>query len=86
MAAIVVKEDFQKIAIIVQFHRKKAGLSRIQLAEIAGVGKTVIYDIENGKASVRFETLQKVFSVLNISILLDSPLMNQLKEIANEES
>jgi len=31
---------------IVLFHRKQSGLSRDQLAVLAGVGKTVIYDIE----------------------------------------
>ncbi len=86
MAVNLNSDNLQKIASIVHFHRKQARLSRIQLAEIAGVGKTVIYDIENGKTSVRFETLQKIFSVLNISIQLDSPLMHQLKEIANEKS
>jgi HTH-type transcriptional regulator/antitoxin HipB len=31
---------------IVGFHRKQSGLTRQQLADLAGVGKTVIYDIE----------------------------------------
>ncbi len=38
---------------IVLFHRKKSGLSRNQLADLAGVGKTVIYDIEKGKETMR---------------------------------
>jgi DNA-binding XRE family transcriptional regulator len=37
-----------EISDIVLFHRKKSGLSRNQLADLAGVGKTVIYDIEKG--------------------------------------
>jgi HTH-type transcriptional regulator/antitoxin HipB len=86
MTAIIINNNFQKIASIVRFHRKQAKLSRIQLAEIAGIGKTVIYDVENGKASVRFETLQKIFSVLNITVQLNSPLMHQLNEIDNEKS
>lgn len=65
---------------IVQFHRKQAGLSRIELADIAGVGKTVVYDIENGKETVRLNTLLKVLGALNISISIDSPLMDQFKE------
>jgi len=86
MAAILVNENFRKISEIILFHRQQAGLSRIQLAEIAGVGKTAIYDVEHGKVSVRFETLQKIFSVLNISIQLESPLMNHFQEIDHEES
>jgi len=64
---------------IVRFHRKQAGLSRIDLADIAGVGKTVIYDIENGKDSVRLNTLLKILNALNISVSVDSPLMAQFK-------
>ena len=49
----------ESLGAIVQRHRKKSGLSRERLAEIAGVGKTVIYDIEHGKATVRYRHGQK---------------------------
>ena len=71
-----------KISDIILFHRKKSGLSRIQLADLAGVGKTVIYDIEKGKETIRFSTLQKVLNALNIKITFTSPLM----EVLNEKS
>lgn len=70
-------ETILKIGRIVQFHRKEAGLSRIDLADIAGVGKTVVFDIENGKETVRLNTLLKVLGALNVSISLDSPLMDR---------
>lgn len=66
---------FSKISEHVQIHRKKAGLSQKALADLAGVGKTVIYDIEKGKDTVRFNTLEKVLDVLNISIELKGPMM-----------
>jgi len=69
-----------KISDIVLFHRKKSGLSRNQLADLAGVGKTVIYDIEKGKETIRFLTLQKVLKTLNIKITFTSPLMEMLNE------
>ena len=69
-----------KMSDIVLFHRKKSGLSRIQLADLAGVGKTVIYDIEKGKETIRFSTLQKVLKALNIKIIFTSPLMEALNE------
>jgi len=71
-----------KISDLVLFHRKKSGLTRNQLADLAGVGKTVIYDIEKGKETIRFSTLQKVFKALNIRITFTSPLM----EVFNERS
>jgi HTH-type transcriptional regulator/antitoxin HipB len=69
-----------KLNEIVLFHRKKSGLSRNQLADLAGVGKTVIYDIEKGKETIRFSTLQKVLTALNIKINFTSPLMEVLGE------
>ena len=69
-----------KMSDIVLFHRKKSGLSRNQLADLAGVGKTVVYDIEKGKETIRFLTLQKVLKALNIKITFTSPLMEVLNE------
>jgi len=65
---------------IVLFHRKESGLTRNQLADLAGVGKTVIYDIEKGKETIQFSTLQKVLKALNIKIIFTSPLMEVLNE------
>ena len=39
----------QELADVIRMHRKVAKLSRDKLAEMSGVGKTVIYDIENGR-------------------------------------
>ena len=71
-----------KMSEIVLYHRRKSGLTRNQLADLAGVGKTVIYDIEKGKETIRFSTLQKVLQTLNIKITFTSPLM----EVLNEKS
>jgi y4mF family transcriptional regulator len=65
----------QEVGKIVRWHREKAGLTQIKLAELAGMGKTVIYDIEKGKATVKFATLLKVFKTLNLSLRLSSPLL-----------
>ena len=69
-----------KMSEMVLFHRKKSGLTRNQLADLAGVGKTAIYDIEKGKETIRFSTLQKVLKALNIRITFESPLMEALNE------
>ncbi len=75
-------EDFSKV---VKYHRKKAGLSQKALADVAGVGKTVVFDIEKGKKTIQLNSVLKVFAALNIKIILESPLMN-LYNIANEDS
>jgi HTH-type transcriptional regulator / antitoxin HipB len=64
---------------VLLLHRKAAGLSRLELASMAGVGKTVIYDIEHGKTSIRFDTLMCILEALNIQIVFDSPLLRQVQ-------
>lgn len=75
----------RELAEVIRLHRKAARLSRMQLAELAGVGKTVIYDVEKGKESVQLDTLRKILKVLNIKIVLTSPLMDNLKNTGNEK-
>lgn len=74
-----------QLAEVLKLHRKAAGLSRIQLAELAGVGKTVIFDLEKGKESVQLDTLRKILKVLNITIVLTSPLLYNLAKTGNEK-
>ncbi len=71
---------------IIQLHRKHSGLSRVELAELADVGKTVIYDIEHGKETIRFSSLKKVLAALNITIKLESPAMDFLMGENNARS
>lgn len=75
-----------QLAEVLKLHRKAARLSRIQLAELAGVGKTVIYDLEKGKESVQLDTLRKILKVLNITIVITSPLMVNMTKYSNEKS
>jgi HTH-type transcriptional regulator/antitoxin HipB len=62
---------------VVKAHRKRANLTQAGLAKLAGVGKTVIWDLENGKESVQWDTLQKIFRILNITVAWRSPLLDR---------
>ena len=64
---------FADLASLVREHRKQSGLTRIELAELAGVGKTVIYDLEHAKQTVRLDTLIKILKVLNITLAFKGP-------------
>ena len=68
--------ESSELAKIIRQHRKAAGLSQLQLAEMAGVGKTVVFDLEKGKETVRLDTLRKILVVLNIKVFWESPLLN----------
>jgi len=58
----------------VQRHRKLAGLTQHELAQFAGVGKTVVFDVEKGKETVRLATLLRILHVLNLRLEWRSPL------------
>ncbi len=67
------------IALIIHDHRKAAGLTQKELADLAGIGKATVFDIEKGKETVRMENLLKVLEVLNLHLSLESPLTHQRK-------
>ena len=78
------------IAELIKMQRKAAGLSRNQLAEFAGVGKTLIYDLEHQDTNIRLDGLLKVLKVLNIQLfaqpatLPEKVKLNIEKEKAND--
>lgn len=71
---------------IVRKHRRLAGLSQVELARMAGVGKTVIFDLEHGKVSIQLDTLMKILSVLNISLRYESPAMERIEKTLENQS
>ena len=73
------------LARVIKQHRKAAQLSQLQLAELAGVGKTVVFDVEKGKETVKIDTLRKILKVLNIKVQLLSPLMGNDHIYENEK-
>lgn len=75
--------ELSQISKIVRFHREQAKLTQPALARLSGVGKTVIFDIEHGKTTVRLTTLMRVFAALNIAVSISSPLMERF---AREEA
>jgi len=74
-----------ELANIIKSHRKKAGLTQKQLAVLAGVGKSVVFDIEKGKPSIRLNTLRAILRALNIDMELKSPLISAKKLISGRD-
>ena len=64
----------ERLADIILFHRKRSGLTQQEVAELAGVGKNMLYELENGKQGVRLDNLLKILQVLNIELDFQSPL------------
>lgn len=71
---------------MIRFHRREAHLTRVELATLAGVGKTIVFDIEKNKLSVKCSTLKKILHALNIRIFFESPLMQEYEKHGHEKS
>jgi HTH-type transcriptional regulator/antitoxin HipB len=67
--------SMKEIGPIIKRHRKAAGLSQHELGDLAGVGKSVVFDMEKGKETVKVITLSKVLNSLNIKVVLEGPLI-----------
>jgi HTH-type transcriptional regulator / antitoxin HipB len=66
-----------ELAQLISQTRKQARLTQAELAALAGVGKTVVWDLEHGKRTIRLETLSKVLSSLNIDLIVRSPITRE---------
>ena len=62
-----------EIAKTIRYFRKRSGLSQQQLAKLAGVGKTAVFDLEKGKETVQLNTLLKILDILNIKLNFETP-------------
>ena len=86
MAAKISLKNIDLLGDIIRFHRDRAGLSRVELATIAGIGKTAIYDVEKGKKTVRLKTLLVILDTLNLRLELDGPLMAEFEDADDAKS
>ena len=80
MPFIINKQNLSDLGKIILYHRKKGNFSRSELADMAGVGQTVIYEVEKGKITIRSEIMFKILDALNIRIALTSPFIDEYKE------
>lgn len=66
---------YNELAKLIRFHRKQSGLNQQELAELADVGKTAVFDIEHCKSTIQLNTLLKILHALNITCEFKSPLI-----------
>ena len=69
--------DINNISQMIRYHRKRSGMTQGELADLAGVGKTVVFDMERGKETMQMRTLWLICRALNISIDFSSPIMEE---------
>lgn len=61
-------QEYKMIGLNIAYHRKLSGLSQLQLAEIVGISRTHMSNIEapNMPTSISLETLMDIADALNV--------------------
>lgn len=62
------EENQIRLAQVLKAARTKARLSQEGLAELAGISRRPIYLLENGKGSIRVDTLLKILDALGLTL------------------
>jgi HTH-type transcriptional regulator/antitoxin HipB len=65
---------------LVSFHRKKAGLTQMQLAELAGVSRFIVQELEAGKGRTTWKHLESVLQALNLRFEPSGPLVDEWRQ------
>jgi DNA-binding XRE family transcriptional regulator len=65
------------IGSLITFHRKKAGLTQIELAQLAEVSRFVVQDIEAGTGRTTWKHLESVLKSLNLELEPKGPLVDE---------
>lgn len=71
---------------LISFHRKKAGLTQVGLAALAGVSRSVVQDLEAGKGRTVWEHIERILDVLNIQLNPEGPLVEQWRQSRKVQS
>lgn len=50
--------------------RKKEKISQADLARMAGISKTTLNNIEQGKTDPKYSTIEKIINALNVKIVI----------------
>ena len=66
-----------QLASMISWHRRRAGLSQVDLASHAGVSRYVVQDLEAGAGRTTWARILPVLRALNIQLLPQGPLVNQ---------
>lgn len=70
----------EQLGHLISFHRKKAGLTQVGLAKMAGVSRSVVQDLEAGKGRTVWIHIEAILNVLNVKLQPVGPLVDKWKQ------
>lgn len=69
-----------RICSLIKFHRRHAGLSQLELAEMAGVSRKVVQSVEAGQDGISWRNLCAILTLLNVDLEPSGPLVETWRE------
>lgn len=69
----------ETLASLIAWHRRKAGLSQMELARHAGVSRYVVQDLEAGAGRTTWARMMPVLRALNLRLEPQGPLVDEWK-------
>jgi predicted transcriptional regulator len=69
--------QFEQLASLISWHRRKAGLSQFELARHAGVSRYVVQDLEAGMGRTTWARMVPVLRALNLQLSPQGPLVDE---------
>jgi len=60
--------QIKDLASLIAFHRKKAGLTQVELAEFSGVSRFVVQDLEAGNGRTSWRHIESILQSLNLEL------------------
>jgi transcriptional regulator with XRE-family HTH domain len=67
----------EQFASLISWHRRRAGLSQIELARHSGVSRYVVQDLEAGAGRTTWARMLPVLRALNIQLMPQGPLVDE---------
>lgn len=67
----------EQLASLITWHRRRAGLSQVELARHAGVSRYVVQDLEAGTGRTTWARMMPVLRALNLQLLPRGPLVDE---------
>ena len=70
----------KQLGSLIAFHRKRAGITQVELASHAGVSRFVVQDLEAGAGRTTWKKLEAVLTVLNLRLEPEGPLVEEWRQ------
>ena len=70
----------KQLGSLIAFHRKRAGITQVELASHAGVSRFVVQDLEAGAGRTTWKKIEAVLNVFNLRLEPEGPLVEEWRE------